>query len=185
MRVWVLAVAFCFTSAALSAAETKARDRRADDMREMRQALATLGAVIDAASRPSVRADDAPRLLDEAVRRGTVDTEAMGAILRFVLHEKEENVAAAFADALTAVEPRMQGLDAEPYGAAAKSVLSVFAGVLRDAENNRRRDGASVLRELQPAIDAAAQALREVQTEAAQGAPPAEAAPAPPAPDQK
>jgi hypothetical protein len=173
MRALILAVAFFFTSAALFAAETAPRDRHADDMREMRQALATLGAVIDAASRPSVRPGEAPRLLDEAVRRGTVDTEAMGAILRFVLHEKEENVAAAFADALTAVEPRMQGLDSERYGAAAKSVLSVFAGVLRDAENNRRRDGASVLRELQPAIDAAAKALRDVQAQAAP-APPAE-----------
>ena len=173
MRTLTLVVSFSFASAALVAAETPPRDRRADDMREMRQALATLGAVIEAASRPSVRTGEAPRLLDEAVRRGTVDTEAMGAILRFVLHEKEENVAGAFADALTAVEPRMQGLDSERYGAAAKSVLSVFAGVLRDAENNRRRDGASVLRELQPAIDAAAKALRDVQAQAAP-APPAE-----------
>jgi hypothetical protein len=79
----------------------------------------------------------------------------------------------------------MQGLDSERYGAAAKSVLSVFAGVLRDAENNRRRDGASVLRELQPAIDAAAQALREVQAEAAKDAPPAESPELPVQPQNK
>jgi hypothetical protein len=184
MRALTLAVSFCFASAALAAAETASPDRRADDMREMREALATLGAVMDAASRPSIGTGDAPRLLDEAVRRGTVDTEAMGAILRFVLHETEENVAAAFADALTAVEPRLQGLDSERYGAAARSVLSVFAGVLRDAQKNRRRDGASVLRELQPAIDAAAKALREVQAETAKDAPP-EAAPERPLPHDR
>jgi hypothetical protein len=180
MRVLILAVLASFVPAAWAAEEPE-RARRADDTREMREALATLGAVIDAASRPARGTEDVPHLLQESLRRGTVDTDAMGAILRFVLQEKEEKVAGAFADALTALEPRLQGADSERYGAAARSVLSVFAGVLRDAEANRRRDGDSLLRELKPAIDAAAGALREAQEKAAGAALPKDV-PAGPAP---
>jgi hypothetical protein len=164
MRVVILAGLVSLASLTSAfAAEKPRRDRRADDMREMRNAIATLTAVIEAASRPSSRVDDAPWLLKESLRNGVVDPEAMGAIIRWVLYEKEEKVAAAFADALDAVEPRLQGIDGHQYGAAARSVIAAFQGVLRDAQHNRRRDGESVLREVKPAIDAAAEALRQVQ----------------------
>lgn len=165
MRVAVLALVVSLAPVAGGwAGETSRRDRKAEDMREMREALATLAAVIEAVSRPSTGAlDDAPWLLKESLRSGVVDPEAMGAIVRWVLYEKEEKVAAGFADALKAAEPRFQGVDGERYGAAARSVLAVLGTVLRDAQHNRRRNGDDLLRELRPAIDAAATALREVQ----------------------
>jgi hypothetical protein len=164
MRVAVLAALVSLAPVTwASAAENPRRDRRADDMREMREAIATLTAVMEAAARPSSRVDDAPWLLKESLRTGVVDPVAMGAIIRWVLYEKEEKVAAAFADALDAVQPRLEGLDGDPYGAAARSVIGVFQGVLRDAQHNRRRHGDELIRDLKPAIDAAADALKQVQ----------------------
>ena len=186
MRAAVLVMVVSLAPAAGAfAGETSARERRAEqDMREMREALATLSAVIEAVARPSGSAvDDAPWLLKESLRSGVVDPQAMGAIIRWVLYEKEEKVAAVFADALKAAEPRFQGVDGERYGAAARSVLSVLGGVLRDAQHNRRRNGDDLLRELRPAIDAAATALREVQQrQDGAVAPPATAEPVEPAP---
>jgi hypothetical protein len=54
-------------------------------------------------------------------------------------------------------------VDGHRHGAAARSVIGAFQGALRDAESNRRRNGDAVLREVKPAIDAAVDALREVQ----------------------
>jgi hypothetical protein len=164
MRAAILAtVVFLAPATWASAAEKPRRDRRADDMAQMREAIATLTAVMEAASRPASRVDDAPWLLKESLRTGVVDPVAMGAIIRWVLYEKEEKVAAAFADALDTLEPQLSGIDGHQYGAAARSVIAAFQGVLRDAQHNRRRDGDSVLREVKPAIDAAAEALRQVQ----------------------
>ena len=188
MRVAVLAVMVSLAPVAGGfAGETSRRDRKAEDMREMREALATLSAVIEAVARPSSSGlDDAPWLLKESLRSGVVDPEAMGAIIRWVLYEKEEKVAAVFADAFTAAEPRLQGVDGERYGAAARSVLSVLGGVLRDAQHNRRRNGDDLLRELRPAIDAAASALREVQQrQDTEVAPVPSEEPQPPAPQDK
>jgi hypothetical protein len=167
MRALTLATLFVFLPAAWTAAETSERKRRAaDDYAEMRAAIATLMAIVDAASRPAAAREDAPRLLRESLRSGTADPAAMGTIVRWVLQEKEEKVAGAVADALTEVSPRLQaaqGVEAERWNAAAQSVLAAFGTALRHAEKNSRADGDEILRDLQPAIAAAAQALTEVQ----------------------
>jgi hypothetical protein len=167
MRALTLATLFVFLPAAWTAAETTGRRRRAaDDYAEMRAAVATLMAIVDSASRPAAAEADAPRLLRESLRTGTAEPAAMGAIVRWVLHEKEEKVAGAVADALGEVAPLLQGgqgPEAERWNGAAQSVLAAFGAALRNAENNRRTDGDAILRDLQPAIVAAAQALTEVQ----------------------
>jgi hypothetical protein len=164
MRVLTLATLVSLLPAALAAGEPSTRARRAaDDLTEMRAAIATLVAIVDAASRPAAPDEDAPRLLEESLRKGSADPAAMGAIVRWVLREKEEKIAATFADALDHVDPRLQGVEGERWSAAARSVLAVFQGVLRDAEHHRRRDGDALLRELKPAIDAAADALKHAQ----------------------
>jgi hypothetical protein len=164
MRVLTLATLLSLLPAAWAAAETPARERRkADDVAEMRAAIATLMTVIDAASRPSHPVDDAPWLLKESLKTGVIDPVAMGAIVRWFLYEKEDKVAGAVADALDEVAPRLQGVDGQRYGEAARSVIGAFQGALRDAEHNRRRDGDAVLRDVKPAIDAAVKALQEVQ----------------------
>ena len=173
MRVAVLAVLVSVTQVTWAAAaeERPRSERRADDMREMREALATLSAVIEAASRPAGRVDDAPWLIRESLKSGVIDPVAMGAIVRWFLYEKEEKVAGALADALDEVAPRLQGVDGHRYGEAARSVIGAFQGALRDAEHNRRRNGDAVLRDVKPAIDAAVDALREVQERLEQPAP--------------
>jgi hypothetical protein len=180
MRVAVLAVLVSLTQVTWAAAAEPRRDRRTDDMREMREALATLTAVIEAASRPASRVDDAPWLLKESLKSGVIDPVAMGAIVRFFLYEKEEKVAGTLADALDELAPQLQGMDGHRYGAAARSVIGAFQGALRDAEHNRRRDGDAVLRDVKPAIDAAVSALQDVQQRLE--TPPAEPAEPPAAP---
>jgi hypothetical protein len=182
MRVAVLAVLVSLTQAAWTTAAEPRRDRRADDMREMREALATLSAVIEAASRPSSKVDDPRWLLKESLESGVIDPVAMGAIVRFFLYEKEEKVAGALADALDEMAPRLQGMDGHRYGDAARSVLGAFQGALRAAEHKQPRDGETVLRDVRPAIDAAVQALQEVQ-ERLDTTPAEPAAPIAPAPE--
>jgi hypothetical protein len=181
MRVAVVAVLVSLTQVTWAAAAEPRRDRRADDMREMREALATLAAVIEAASRPASRVDDAPWLLKESLKSGVIDPVAMGAIVRFFLYEKKERVAGALADALDEVAPQLQGVDGHRYGDAARSVIGAFQGALRAAEHNQPRSGDAVLRDVRPAIDAAVQALQEVQ-ERLDTAPAEPVAPAAPAP---
>lgn len=163
MRVAVLAVLVSLTQVTWTAAAEPRRDRRADDMREMRQALATLSAVIEAASRPASKVDDAPWLLKESLKSGVIDPQAMGAIVRFFLYEKEEKVAGTLADALDELVPQLQGVDGHRYEGAARSVIGAFQGALRAAEHKQPRTGDAVLRDVRPAIDAAVQALQEVQ----------------------
>ena len=109
------------------------------------------------------REGDAPRLLAEALRKGTAEPEALGAIVRWVLESKEEAVASGLAEALGAVAVPEDGTAASPearrWHAAARGAVSVFEGLLRDAQTHRRRDGESVLRELAPVINAVAPAL--------------------------
>jgi translation initiation factor 2B subunit (eIF-2B alpha/beta/delta family) len=170
MRVLTLVTVLSLLPATWTAAETTTsrRQRGNDDLAEMRAAIATLFAIVDAASRPASAQADAPRLLRESLRSGTADAASMGAIVRWVLEEKEEKVAGAVADALADVDSQLPGIagagaDAERWNAAARSVMAVFQGALRDAQNNRRTDGEAMLRELQPAIAAAAAALTEAQ----------------------
>ena len=116
---------------------------------------------------PPARAKDAPRLLGEALRSGTADAETIATIVRWVLEEKDEKVAPGLAAALGAAVGDLDDGTADPrWGAAARSAIDLFVGLLDDARVHRRRDEASVARDLAPIITAAApavaDALREV-----------------------
>jgi hypothetical protein len=127
-------------------------------------ALISLAPALRAAAEPP---KDAPRLLGEALRSGTADAETIATIVRWVLEEKEENVAPGLAAALGAAVGDVHDGSVDPrWGAAARGAIDLFVGLLDDARLHRRRDEASVARDLAPIIDAAApavaDALREV-----------------------
>jgi hypothetical protein len=159
MRVMMLVTLASLLPAAWAGADAPRRERRGDA--DMVEALATLGAVIDAALRPAERGQDAPRLLAEALRSGTADTAAIGAILRWVQEAREEEVAAGIADALRAMDATATTPEAARWNASARTVMAVFQGLLRDAQANRRRDGREVRHDLQPVVRAAVPALVE------------------------
>jgi hypothetical protein len=110
---------------------------------------------------------DAPRLLAEALRSGTADAETIATIVRWVLEEKEEKVAPGLASALQAAVGDFESGTSDPrWSEAARGAIDLFVGLLDDARGYRRRDEASVARDLAPIIDAVApavvDALREV-----------------------
>ena len=110
---------------------------------------------------------DGPRLLDEALRSGTADMETIAAIVRWVLEEKEEKVAPAFVSALWAAIDEGDALSTDPrWEAAARSALTLFEGLLDDARTHRRRDAASLSRDLSALVEAAAPAVAEALREA-------------------
>jgi HEAT repeat protein len=164
MRVLMLVTLTSLVPVQWSAAEAP-RGARGGEA-EMVEALTTLGAIVDAALRPSSRTEDAPRLLAEALKSGTADTASMAAILRWVLEAKEEAVAAGFADALRTIDATAGRPENERWSAGARSVIAVFAGLMRDAQVHRRRDGQSVLDDLAPAANALAPAVIEALREA-------------------
>jgi len=132
-------------------------------------ALISLASVPRAMAEPPERGgrEHAPRLLAEALRTGTADVETIAAIVRWVLEEKEEKVAPGLAAALAAAAGDVTDGPADPrWSAAARGAIALFEGLLDDARGFRRRDEASVARDLAPIIEAAApavaDALREV-----------------------
>lgn len=128
--------------------------------------LLICGSGLMAGDRRPSRADG-PRLLDEALRSGTADPETIAAIVRWVLEEKEEKVAPALASALWAAIDEGDALSADPrWEAAARSALTLFEGLLDDARSHRRRDPASLERDLAPLVEAAAPAVAEALREA-------------------
>jgi hypothetical protein len=135
------------TSVPWAAAEPKERDRRKVDA-EVRDVLAVIGPLVEALGATEARTQDAPRLLTEALRSGTTDTAAWASIVRWVLFEKEEKVAAGLTEALRAVPPPAGGADAERWNRTAEAVIGAFAGVLRDAQSHTRRDGDAVVNDL-------------------------------------
>jgi HEAT repeat protein len=162
-RMLMLALVMCLATGPWAYGETLKGGRRADA--ELGEALAAIGPLLDAVMRPGVPGADAPRLLLEALRSGTADAETAAAILRWVLHEKEERVAAGFIDALKAV-PTVNAVEGERWHDASRNIIAVFEGLLRDTQVHRRRDGQSTLRDLEPAIKAAAPALADALREA-------------------
>lgn len=148
------------TSVPWAAAEPKGR-RPAEA--EVKDVLALIGPIVEALGATEVRTEDAPRLLADALRSGTTDTAAWASIVRWVLFEKEEKVAAGLAEALAAVPPPASGPDAERWNATARAVIGAFAGVLRDAEAFRRQDGEAIVRDL---VGAAGPAVVAAITEA-------------------
>jgi HEAT repeat protein len=111
-------------------------------------ALALIGPIVAALAGPDAPAEDAPRLLSEALRSGTADPRSAAAIVRWVLTEKEEKVAAGVANALRDVHPPASGPEAERWNATARAIIGSFEGLLADAQAHRRRDGEDVLREV-------------------------------------
>lgn len=148
MRHGLMVVGLVFlTSAPWAAAGSKSHDRRPVDA-EVRDVLSLIGPVMEALGATEGRTAEAPRLLADALRTGRTDTAAWASIVRWVLFEKEERVAAGLAEALSAVPPPTSGPDAERWNATARAVIGSFAAVLQDAEAFRRQDGDAIVRHL-------------------------------------
>jgi hypothetical protein len=143
----MVAVLVSMTSVPWATAEPKGRDRRKVDA-EVLDVLAVIGPLAEALGATEARTQDAPRLLAEALRSGTTDTAAWASIVRWVLFEKEEKVAAGLAEALRAVPAPTTGVEAERWNRTAEAVIGAFAGVLRDAQTHTPRNGDAILNDL-------------------------------------
>jgi hypothetical protein len=155
----VVMAAACFTARPGLAEPSKDASAREA---EMRQALGVLQQVIDAALRQDTPAQDAPRLLAEAVRSGVADTEAVGAIMRWVLTEKEDKVADGFIAALGPLEAAAAGEQGQRWNPTARAMVDLFRSVLGDARNWRRHGGdAAASNVVTAAAPAVAEALRQ------------------------
>lgn len=109
---------------------------------------------------------DAPERLGEALRSGTADVETIATIVRWVLEEQEEKVAPGLARALHAAVDGAGGVGKDQeWEAAARGAIDLFAGLLDDARAHRRRDAASLSRDLAPLVEAAAPAVAEALLE--------------------
>lgn len=163
MRLGLAVVGLVFlTSTPWAAAESRRHERRSSDA-EVGDVLSLIGPMMEALGATEARSQDGPRLLAEALRSGQTDTAAWASVVRWVLFEKEEKVAAGLARALEAVPPPASGPDAERWNATARAVLGSFALVLQDAEAFRRQDGDAIVRNL---VGVAAPAVAAALTEA-------------------
>ena len=130
--------------------------------------VATLASAGDDA-RKKARREDAPRLMKDAVAAGTIDTADFAAIADWILHEKEEKVAAGLIDVLGAAQPAITAASGERWEPTARAVFSLFATVLRDAQGNQRRGARDLEPEIAALVGAASPAvtasLREIDPE--------------------
>jgi hypothetical protein len=109
---------------------------------------------------------DGPRRLGEALASGTADAETIASIVRWVLEEEPEKVAPGLASALHAAIDDTSGRTEDPrWSAAAHTAVDLFASLLNDAQAHRRRDAASLTRQLAPLLSAAAPALADALSE--------------------
>jgi hypothetical protein len=158
LRGW-MAVALVLTTSSVSWAGESKQRRSADA--EVLDLLSAIAPVVEALSGSTVDTGDAPRLLADALATGTTDAQAWGRIVRWVLSEKDETVAAGLADVLQSVPPA-SGPEARRWDATTRAVMGAFQGVLRDAQANRRQDGEALMRNLATAAaPAVVAALRE------------------------
>jgi hypothetical protein len=157
--VAVLALVSLVPGGWAAAAERKG-GRRADA--EVREVLEVLAPVLQALGAAEARHQEAPRLLTDALRTGTLDGRDAAAIVRWVLTEKEETVAAGLSASLQELKTTSVGPDGERWNATSAAVIEAFQGLLQDAQTHRRRDGEAVFRELAKiALPAVIEALRE------------------------
>src|ERR1051325_9054417 len=98
MRQWIVAGLVLTASVPWAAGEPKDKDRAKVDA-EGRDVLPGIAPLVEALGATEARTQDAPRLLAEALRSGTTDTAAWASIVRWVLFEKEEKVAAGLQEA--------------------------------------------------------------------------------------
>jgi HEAT repeats len=145
-RGWLVVALVLVVSVPSAFAGSKKKPRSADV--DALDALALIGPIVAALAGPEAPAEDAPRLLSEALRTGTADARTAATIVRWVLSEREETVAAGLVDALREVHPPTSGPEAERWNATAHAVIGSFEGLLRDAQAHRRRDGEDVVRDL-------------------------------------
>lgn len=90
------------------------------------------------AAGPMERETKAPDALVEAIETGQADPARVGAIVGWILREREEDVAAGLADVLTRVTVKGGGPDGERWNATAQAVVAFFQAALRDGMDNRR-----------------------------------------------
>jgi hypothetical protein len=139
--------------------------------RELAVAVTLLVAAVPmagAGTPPDARRGDAPRLMKDAVAAGTVDAADFAAIADWILHEKEEKVAAGLIDVLGAAEPAIAGAAGHRWDATARAVFALFATALRDGEGNRRSGremDSAIAAVVSAATPAVVQSLREVDPE--------------------
>jgi len=120
--------------------------------------LAGTGTIQAADARPAVT--EAPAVLAEALRRGTIDADAAAALTRWILEEKDDVVARGLIDALRSADLRATGSDGEPWNATARAMAGLFESALDDAAG-RRRHGAAQWSELAAVVDAAAPVIAQ------------------------
>ena len=101
---------------------------------------------------------EAPALLREALRAGTVDADAAAEITRWILSAKEDAVARGLIGAMRSAELAPHGADRELWNNTADAMLDLFESGLRDAAAHRRR-GAAEWPELAALVNAAAPAI--------------------------
>jgi hypothetical protein len=134
-------------------------------------AMVAAASMAEAASDDARRAarEQAPRLMKDAVAAGTIDAADFAAVADWILHEKEEKVAAGLIDVLGAVEPAIAPAGGQRWDATTRAVFSLFATVLRDAQGDHRRSGRDLDPEIADLVSAAAPAvaatLQEVDPE--------------------
>jgi hypothetical protein len=107
------------------------------------------------------RRAEAPRLLKDAVAKGTVEDADFAAIADWIVHAREENVAAGLLEVLGAAEPSLAAAGGKRWEGTTRAVFSLFATALRDGQHNRRRSGQDLEPEIAALVGAAAPAIAE------------------------
>jgi hypothetical protein len=121
--------------------------------------LLAAGSVAQAAPGDGDRRADAPRLLKEGLKAGDADFATFAAIADWILHEKEEKVAAGILGALAEIEPRLAGRDGERWNATTLAMMGLFKTALRDAQANHRPREGEIEAEISGLVKAAAPAV--------------------------
>jgi hypothetical protein len=120
-------------------------------------AVLAVGSVAQAGD--SDRRADAARLLKEGLKAGDADLATFAAIADWILHEKEEKVAAGILGALSELEPRLAGREGERWNATTQAMFSLFKTALRDAQANRRPEKGEIESQIAGIVKAAAPAV--------------------------
>jgi hypothetical protein len=109
----------------------------------------------------AVSREDAPQALKEALQSGQAQPADIRAIIDWVLHEKEEKVAAGFAEVLRTLDApgQVTGRDGDRWAPTVSAMFDLFGATLRDAQTHRSRRGSDVPPELSTLLRVAAPAI--------------------------